>query len=31
MAAPRNNRTKPGDPLYEKTRAKIKVSQLVNL
>lgn len=30
MAAPKNNRTKPGDILYEKTRAKIQTSQLVN-
>lgn len=30
MAAPKNNRTKPGDPLYKKTRDKIKVSQLIN-
>lgn len=30
MAATKRNRTKPSDPLYEKTRAKIKVSQLVN-
>lgn len=30
MAAPINNRSKPGSLLYEKTRAKIKVSQLVN-
>lgn len=30
MAAPHKNRSKASDPLYEKTRAKIKVSQLVN-
>lgn len=30
MAAPIKNRSKPNDPLYEKTREKIKVTQLVN-
>ena len=30
MAATIKNRTKPSDPLYAKTRAKIQTSQLVN-
>jgi len=30
VAAPKKNRSKVGDPLYEKTRAKIKVTQLIN-
>ena len=30
MAAPKRNRTKPTDPAFEKTRDKIKSSQLVN-
>lgn len=30
MAAPRRNRSKPSDPAFEKTRAKIQASQLVN-
>lgn len=30
MAAPHRNRTKPSDPAFEKTREKIRSSQLVN-
>jgi len=30
MAAPKRNRTKPGDAAFEKTRAKIQSSQLIN-
>lgn len=30
MAAPNNNRSKPGDPLFEKTREKIQTTQLIN-
>ena len=30
MAAPIKNRTKPTDPLFQKTRDKIQTSQLVN-
>lgn len=30
MAAPKRNRTKPSDPLFLKTREKIRVSQLID-
>ena len=31
MAAPKRNRSKPSDPAFEKTRAKIQGSQIVNV
>ena len=30
MAAPKRNRSKPSDPAFEKTRAKIQATQIVN-